>query len=135
MFHFTSKKGRIFQEKCQLFCKIFARGITRTCGSRSFISNCTLDSFICKLDSTHKSNSITKFNEADLRDKINKGAAHFRSVGNHSAASTLIASPNKETRRLLYLIQKPRGSRTYIDFAIGQRVSCIRNLGTQIGES
>ena len=83
----------------------------------------------------HTKATVTKFNEADLRDKINKSAAHFRSVANHSAASTLIASPNKETRRLLYLIQKPRGSRTYIDFVIGQRVSCIRNLGTQIGES
>ena len=26
MFHFTSEKGRIFDEKCQLFCKLFARG-------------------------------------------------------------------------------------------------------------
>ena len=83
----------------------------------------------------HTKASVASFNDADLKDKINNGAAHFRSVANHSAASTLIASPNRETRKLLYQIQKPRGTPTYIDFAIGQRVSCIRNLGTQIGES
>ena len=82
----------------------------------------------------HTKASVATFNETDLKDKINKGAAHFRCVANHTAASTLVASPNEETRKLLHQIQKPRGSRTYIDFAIGQRVSCIRNLGTQIGK-
>ena len=47
----------------------------------------------------HTKASVATFNEADLKDKINKGAAHFRSVAEHSAASTLIASPDKETRR------------------------------------
>ena len=82
----------------------------------------------------HTKASVAIFNEADLKEKILNGAAHYRCVANHSAASTLTAHPNKETRKTLFQIQKPRGSQAFIDFAIGQRVSCIRNLGTQIGE-
>ena len=37
MFHLTSEKGRIFEVRRLFFCKIFARGITRTCWSRSLI--------------------------------------------------------------------------------------------------
>jgi PIF1-like helicase len=83
----------------------------------------------------HTRATVASFNNLDFYDKVEKGATHFRMVSFHTPSSDLIPRPNEETRKLLYQkVIKKRGTPTYIDLAIGTRVSCVRNLGTQVGK-
>ena len=83
----------------------------------------------------HTKASVKNFNECDFKEKVGNRAAHFRIIAKHSSAVQLIPHPNTTMKQSLYEISKPRGSPTYIDLAIGSRVSCVRNLGTQIGNT
>ena len=82
----------------------------------------------------HTRQSVASINEADFEEKVSDGAAHFRIIATHTSATELLPSPGQKERELLYLTNKPRGPPTHIDLAIGSRVSCVRNLGTQIGK-
>ena len=81
----------------------------------------------------HTKKSVASINEADFNEKVNTGAAHFRIIATHTSASDLLPSPGEKERELLFQTFKLRGPPTHIDLAIGTRVSCVRNLGTQIG--
>jgi hypothetical protein len=75
------------------------------------------------------------FNDSDFQDKIRSGQQHFRMVAYHTSATDIRPSPGIDDRKILYQTTKKRGGTpTHIDLAIGTRVSCVQNLGTQIGD-
>jgi hypothetical protein len=82
----------------------------------------------------HKKTSVQMFNNCDLQDKIRNGIQHFRMVAYHTSATDIHPSPGIEERKILYQTNKKKGGApTHIDLAIGTGVSCVQNLGTQIG--
>jgi PIF1-like helicase len=82
----------------------------------------------------HNKTSVQMFNNCDLQDKIRNGIQHFRMVAYHTSATDIHPSPGIEERKILYQTNKKKGGApTHIDLAVGTRVSCVQNLGTQIG--
>lgn len=82
----------------------------------------------------HTRAAVAKFNQSDFNDKVIKGRAHFRVVARHTPTTQLQSTPNGDQRKLLYQTIKATGAPTFVDLAIGTRVSCVKTLGTQIGE-
>jgi hypothetical protein len=82
----------------------------------------------------HTKESVAKFNKADFKDKVEAGSEHFRIIATHSSATTIHPAPGQDERKVLYATMKLNGPPTHIDLAIGTRVSCVQNLGTQIGK-
>jgi hypothetical protein len=84
---------------------------------------------------SHNKDSVRAMNDADFRDKVASGATHFRIVATHTSATDNHPSPGEEERLILYQTTKKKGGTpTHVDLAIGSRVSCTKNLGTQIGK-
>ena len=81
----------------------------------------------------HTKSSVSGFNADNFQARIHAGASHFRMVAYHKSSGDLLPSPNEAERKDLYNILKRNGPSTSIDLAIGSRVSCTQNLGTQIG--
>lgn len=81
----------------------------------------------------HTKSSVSGFNADNFQARIHAGASHFRMVAYHTSSGDLLPSPNEAERKDLYNILKRNGPSTSIDLAIGSRVSCTQNLGTQIG--
>lgn len=83
----------------------------------------------------HTKETVRMFNDSDFEDKVIGGQQHFRIVAYHTSATDIRPSPGIEERKVLYqTIKKHGGAPTHIDLAIGTRVSCVQNLGTQIGD-
>ena len=82
----------------------------------------------------HKKEDVAQFNSDDFQCKLRNGVAAFRIVAQHTAATDLKAHPNEAKKLILYKTTNPQGLPIYIDIAIGSRVSCTQNLGTQIGK-
>jgi DNA replication protein DnaC len=83
----------------------------------------------------HTRQEVKKINDSDFRDKINEGTVNYRIVTQHKPVSELIMSPSFDERKKLFSIYPKKGVPPFIDLAIGTRVSCTRNLGTQIGKT
>jgi PIF1-like helicase len=86
-----------------------------------------------KCNPAHKKEEVANLNEQDFKDKIESGAATFRIVAQHTPAGDQLPQPTSEQLQVLCSTTHAQGEPTYIDLAIGTRVSCTRNLGTQIG--
>jgi hypothetical protein len=83
----------------------------------------------------HTKGTVRMFNDSDFQDKIRSGQQHFRMVAYHTSATDIRPSPGIDDRKILYQTTKKRGGTpTHIDLAIGTRISCVQNLGTQIGD-
>jgi hypothetical protein len=82
----------------------------------------------------HTKQAVREFNNADFADKVAQNITHFRFVATHSPATILQPAPTIEEKELLFKLTKLQGPPSYIDLAIGTRVSCLQNLGTQIGK-
>jgi hypothetical protein len=82
----------------------------------------------------HTREEVKRINNSDFRDKINEGAVNYRIVTQHRPVSELIMPPSFDERKKLFAIYTKKGVPPFIDLAIGTRVSCTRNLGTQIGK-
>lgn len=82
----------------------------------------------------HTKKSVKALNDSDFNDRVASGAVHFRIVATHSPAEDTHPTPNEADRLILYQTTKIAGPPTHIDLAIGSRVSCVQNLGTQIGK-
>ena len=83
----------------------------------------------------HTKESVRDFNKADFMDKVTNNVTHFRVVATHSPATILQPAPTVEENELLFQLTKIQGPPPYMDLAIGTRVSCVQNLGTQIGNN
>jgi PIF1-like helicase len=83
---------------------------------------------------SHTKATVAKFNKLEFQSKIDQDKAYFRIVAKHTPASQLVPHPLQSEREKLFKIVKQKGAPAYIDLAIGSRVSCVRNLGTQIGK-
>lgn len=82
----------------------------------------------------HTKKTVSSFNDADFLEKIKRGNAHFRIVAKHSSAQDIVPAPDSNVLKTLFQTVKKNGIPTHIDLAIGTRVSCTQNLGTQIGD-
>ena len=83
----------------------------------------------------HKNKIVKELNEDDLQERIDDGLTHVRIVARHTPASQLINAPDKEMIQKLLKIRRPNCPPPYLDLAIGTKVSCTKNLGTQIWSS
>ena len=83
----------------------------------------------------HENKQVNKFNKEDFNEKIKNGACYFRILAEQTPASQLIQIPDDVQNIALSKITKPNGPPPYLDLAVGMKVSCTRNLGTQIGKS
>lgn len=83
---------------------------------------------------THTNAEVNKYNSSDFKSKVKDGKTHFRIVSRHTPSKSGWALPNADTRMKLYLITRKNKAPTFLDLAIGSRVSCNANLGTQIGK-
>jgi hypothetical protein len=81
----------------------------------------------------HLKEKVKELNNTDFRRKVAAGIVHFRIVATHTPAEDIHPTPGEDERRVLYQTTKKGGPTTHIDLAIGSRVSCVQNLGTQIG--
>jgi hypothetical protein len=81
----------------------------------------------------HTRRSVANFNESDFKEKADRGHSHFRIVVTHSSAKDIVPAPHGDVLKVLFQTIKKGGAPTHVDLAIGTRVSCTQNLGTQIG--
>jgi hypothetical protein len=83
---------------------------------------------------THTNAEVNKFNNSDFKLKVKDGKTHFRIVSRHTPSKSGWALPNADSRMKLYQISRKNKAPTHLDLAMGSRVSCNANLGTQIGK-
>lgn len=81
----------------------------------------------------HNNKDVDRLNENDFDDKKAEGVRCFRIFARHTSTKTPGTAPSIDDVDKLCIISNPNGLPRFIDIAIGTRVSCTRNLGTQIG--
>jgi hypothetical protein len=82
----------------------------------------------------HTNKIVKQFNEDDFKERVESGLTHFRIIARHTPASQLIDAPDAVTIQKLLKTRRPNCPPPYLDLAIGTKVSCTKNLGTQIGK-
>ena len=78
----------------------------------------------------HENKFVRRLNKTDFEEKVANGAINHRIIARHIPVSK---GPDKETIDKLLLITKYGSAAPYLDLAIGTKVSCTMNLGTEIG--
>jgi PIF1-like helicase len=84
---------------------------------------------------SHVNKEVNKFNDDDFNEKVKNAACYYRIQALHTPTTQLIDRPDEEQTKALLNIHKVNGSPPYLNLAIGTKVSCTKNLGTQIGKS
>ena len=83
---------------------------------------------------SHKNKEVNKLNDDDFKDKVHNGACYFRIQAQHTPITQILGRPNEEHNKRLLTIHTKNGTPPYLNLAIGSRISCTKNLGTQIGK-
>ena len=65
---------------------------------------------------------------------MSNGVLSYRLIARHLPVSKEFKLPDKETVDEMLLITRYGSPSPFLDLAIGTKVSCTMNLGTQIGE-
>ena len=81
----------------------------------------------------HENKVVRRLNKTDFEEKVANGVINHRIIARHIPVSKEHKMPDKETIDKLLLITKYGSAAPYLDLAIGTKVSCTMNLGTQIG--
>ena len=81
----------------------------------------------------HESKVVRRLNKIDFLEKVANGVINHRIIARHIPVSKEHKMPDKESIDKLLLITKYGSAAPYLDLAIGTKVSCTMNLGTQIG--
>ena len=81
----------------------------------------------------HENSIVKKINDYDYNEKVKCGARHFRLVAKYTSDKCYTSKPDEDTLKSLISISRHGCALPFIDLAIGSRVSCTKNLGTQIG--
>ena len=81
----------------------------------------------------HCNDDVNRLNKEDFEAKRADGVRCFRIYARHTNEKTPGIAPSSVDIEKLCKISDPKGLPRYIDLAVGSRVSCTRNLGTQIG--
>ena len=81
----------------------------------------------------HFNDDVDRLNKDDFEEKRARGVRCFRIYARHTLVKTPGIAPTNDMVEKLCKISNPKGLPRFIDLAIGTRVSCTRNLGTQIG--
>ena len=81
----------------------------------------------------HNNKDVDRLNMNDFDEKRAEGVRCFRVFARHTSTKTPGIAPSIDDVDKLSKISNPNGLPRFIDIAIGTRVSCTRNLGTQIG--
>jgi PIF1-like helicase len=83
---------------------------------------------------SHKNKEVNKLNDDDFKDKVHNGSCYFRIQAHHTPITQILGRPNEEHNKRLLTIHTKNGTPPYLNLAIGTRISCTKNLGTQIGK-
>lgn len=83
----------------------------------------------------HFNDDVDRLNKKDFQEKRDEGVRCFRIYARHTSEKTPGIAPSAADVEKLCKISNSKGLPRFIDLAIGTRVSCTRNLGTQIGMS
>lgn len=81
----------------------------------------------------HNNKDVDRLIKNDFDDKKAEGVRYFRIFARCTSTKTPGTAPSIEDVDKLCKISNPNGLPRFIDIAIGTKVSCTRNLGTQIG--
>ena len=82
----------------------------------------------------HENKVVKKYNDYDFQEKVRSGARYYRLVAKYTSDKFFTEKPDNNTLKSLMDISRCGCAPPYIDLAIGSRVSCTKNLGTQIGK-
>ena len=82
----------------------------------------------------HNNSDVNKINNDDYTAKVKSGVRHFRIEAQHYPIVRTTKMPDNNTLKNLRAIVNKGSDLPYLELAIGSRVSCTRNLGTQIGK-
>jgi hypothetical protein len=83
----------------------------------------------------HSNYEVDEINAEDYKAKVTSGARHFKIEAEHRPIIRGTKRPDKKMLKSLRGTVKPGMSPFYLELAIGSRVSCTKNLGTQIGKN
>jgi hypothetical protein len=81
----------------------------------------------------HENKVVRRLNKTDFEEKVANGVVNYRITARHIPVSKEFQMPNKESIDKMLLITRYGSAAPYLDLAIGTKVSCTMNLGTQIG--
>ena len=81
----------------------------------------------------HENKVVNRLNKTDFEDKVANGVLHYRIIARHLPVSKEYTLPDKHAIDKMLLITRYGSPAPYLDLAIGTKVSCTMNLGTQIG--
>ena len=82
----------------------------------------------------HENKVVRRLNKTDLEEKLANGVINHRIIARHLPVSKEFNMPDKESIDKMLLVTRSGCAAPYLDLAIGTKVSCTMNLGTQIGK-
>ena len=82
----------------------------------------------------HENKIVRRLNKTDFEEKMSNGVLSYKLIARHLPVSKEYKLPDKEAVDAMLLITRYGSPSPYLDLAIGTKVSCTMNLGTQIGE-
>ena len=82
----------------------------------------------------HENKVVKRLNKSDFEEKVAHGVMHYRIIARHLPVSKEYKLPDKAAIDKMLLITRYGSPSPYLDLAIGTKVSCTMNLGTQIGK-
>ena len=82
----------------------------------------------------HENKIVRRLNKTDFEEKVSNGVKSYRLIARHLPVSKEFKLPDKESVDEMLLITRYGSPSPFLDLAIGTKVSCTMNLGTQIGE-
>lgn len=81
----------------------------------------------------HDNSEVNRLNDLDYKEKSCSGVRHYVIAAKHLPTSTSTRMPNSEKCEFLQKIYRKNSAPAFLKLAIGSKVSCTKNLGTQIG--
>jgi ATP-dependent DNA helicase PIF1 len=81
----------------------------------------------------HTNEDVDRLNDQDFLDKVQSGVSYFKIRAKHLPTNFSIPRPSADICLNLLKIYRKDGTPPCVNLAIGSKVSCTRNLGTQIG--
>ena len=82
----------------------------------------------------HENKIVRRLKRIDFEEKVSNGVLSYRLIARHLPVSKEFKLPDKETVDEMLLITRYGRPSPFLDLAIGTKLSCTMNLGTQIGE-
>ena len=82
----------------------------------------------------HENKIVRRLNKTDFEEKVSNGVRSYRLIARHLPVSKEFKLLDKECVDKMLLVSRYGSQSPFLDLAIGTKVSCTMNLGTQLGE-